>query len=123
MALRADPRSLRVHQLAVKVATEAVAIARRLRGPAAFERGDQLVSAALSVAANIAEACGRGSSAEFRQFLVIARGSAQEVLTHLRITALAEPGLKPSVVRLIDQTALVVKMLTRLRERPPNVSA
>lgn len=74
-----DFRKLRVWQLAH---TQTLAIYQATRS---FPRDEiyglraQLRRAASSVAANIAEGCGRGSRAELMRFLVIAAGSVSEV--------------------------------------------
>jgi len=50
-----------------------------------FALRDQFRRAAISVMANIAEGFGRGSSREFLQFLAVAKGSAEEVVSHLYV--------------------------------------
>src|SRR5882672_11049912 len=87
MTLRAYARRLWVHEVAIEVSVQIARLSKTLSGPGAGPRADQLVRAALSVSSNIAEACGRGTIPEFRQFLQYARGSAQEMLTQLRVSA------------------------------------
>ena len=118
MILRAEPSRLLVFQVAQNIANDCAALARTFRGPGACARGDQLVRASQSVVSNIAEGCGRGSVADFRRFLLIARGSAHETLAQLRLLepTADEPGLVRS---LQSRTALVLKLLTRLHTHPP----
>ena len=78
-----------------------------------------MVRAALSVSSNIAEACGRGTVPEFRQFLLYARGSAQETLSQLTIARKLSPELSAPIRKLENRTALVIKMLSRFHDNPP----
>jgi four helix bundle protein len=81
---RANFENLRIYELAEKLADQIwISVIRW----AAFARdtvGKQLVRAADSVGANIAEGSGRGSSQDYRRFLRIARGSLYETLHWLR---------------------------------------
>jgi four helix bundle protein len=117
--IHANPARLVAHQLASENARDAVRLARLLRGPGADSRADQLVRAAFSVSSNIAEACGRGTVREFRQFLVYARGSAQELVSQLRIAKGIETTRTAMFTRVEIRTVLVLKMLRALYDHPP----
>ncbi len=119
MVLRADPSRLLVSEVATAVARDAVALAKTFRGPGAFARGDQLVRATLSVVSNIAEGCGRGTVPEFRRFLLIARGSAQETLAQLRLVDAPSPAQTSQLQSLRTRTVLILKMISRLYAHPP----
>ena len=117
--IKAHAGRLRVHELACTFAADAARLARTFRGPGHYERGDQLVRAALSICSNIAEACGRGTAAEFRQFLLYARGSAQEAITHLRVAGALDPVHQRAIGALESRGVLISKMITRLHANPP----
>jgi four helix bundle protein len=119
MTIKAHAGRLRVHALACELAADAVRLARTFRGPGSFERGDQLVRAALSICSNIAEACGRGTVPEFRQFLLYARGSAQETVTHLRVAAALDATHARAISALEGRVVVISKMIGRLHANPP----
>ena len=76
--------NLRVYQLAERLADEVWQI---VKGWNQFERntvGQQIVRAADSIGANIAEGSGRGSFQDNRRFIRIARGSLNETQHWLR---------------------------------------
>lgn len=119
MTLKAHPARLRVHELACELAADTVRLARTFRGPGRFERGDQLVRSALSISSNIAEACGRGTVPEFRQFVTYARGSARETATQLHVAAILDPAQQRAIQALETRVILIAKMLGRLHASPP----
>ena len=78
--------NLEVYQLAEKLADEVWAITLGWSNFAKDTVGKQIVRAADSIGANIAEGSGRGSTQDNRRFVRIARGSLNETRHWLRRT-------------------------------------
>lgn len=81
---KSDFEKLRVFQMAEQLADEVWAVAVRWEPLARSTVGRQIIRAADSVGANIAEGAGRGSYNDNRRFVRIARGSLYEVKFFLR---------------------------------------
>ncbi|MFL5606222.1 MAG: four helix bundle protein [Gemmatimonadaceae bacterium] len=79
----------------------------------------QLKRSALSISANIAEGCGKGSRAEAIRYLEIACGSAAETEHHLIVAS--DLAILPAnrCVDLAQRAAVVQRMVRRLIERFP----
>ncbi len=77
----------------------------------------QLLRAAASIPANIAEGAGQHSDARFAHFLSIAIGSANEVETHLRLARGLEMFDEATWRALDDELREVRRMLFGLRRR------
>ena len=76
--------------------------------------GDQIRRAVVSVPSNIAEGFGRGSDAEFKRFLSIARGSLFEVKTQLQFASeLGFLQLDPELIQLIEEVGKLINGLSR----------
>jgi four helix bundle protein len=71
-------RQLKAWQICDDLAVDAYKLARRLPRDE-YSLKDQIIRAAVSAPANIAEGYGRGSNKEFAQSLVVAHGSLYEV--------------------------------------------
>jgi|SRR5256885_3389863 len=119
MVLRAHAGKLLVHEIASEVASGVIRQVRTFPPLERFGLGDQLTRAAVSVPANVAEACGRGTIRGFRRFLLYARGSAQEVLSLLQVARRSGLGGREVMLALENRTALVLKMIVRLYDSPP----
>ena len=77
-----------------------------------FGLTSQLRRAAVSIGANIAEGCGRGSDADFARFLQIAMGSASEVEYLLQLSADLEFIDQGNRKQLTESVCEVKRMLT-----------
>ena len=106
-------QKLRVYNLAEELADAAWAIVHSWNNFARDTVGKQLVRAADSVGANIAEGCGRQSPNDNRRFIRIARGSLLETQHWLR-RAFQRKLLKP---------AQVAKLQTIVESLAPSLNA
>ncbi|MBI4165229.1 MAG: four helix bundle protein [Acidobacteria bacterium] len=80
-------KELEVWQKAKGFAVEMYRVTESFPRTEQFGLTSQIRRAATSIAANIAEGWGRGTTGEYIHFLMIARGSSMEVETHLIIAA------------------------------------
>jgi four helix bundle protein len=85
---------------------------------AAFPRDElyglvsQMRRAAVSVPSNIAEGAGRGSEKEFRQFLMIARGSLSELETQVLLSQ--QLGFADEIDQVIEAIQKVFRIMAGL---------
>jgi four helix bundle protein len=109
-------RELTVWQRAMQLTVAVYKLTQGFPRDEIYGLTSQVRRAAVSIASNIAEGQGRGSSGEFKQFLQIARGSNCEVETQLEIAR----ELKFGDARLIEEaeelSVEVRKMLFGLLE-------
>jgi four helix bundle protein len=77
----------------------------------------QLRRSSSSIAANLAEGCGRNGDAELARFCAIAMGSASELEYHLLLARDLQLLTAVDYTRLADQTTEVKRMLTGLQQK------
>jgi four helix bundle protein len=104
-------RDLIVWQRAIQLTVSIYRLSATFPPEEKFGLTSQIRRAAVSVASNIAEGYGRGTRAEYRNFLAMARGSNFEVQTQLTIAGelkygtpellLAADGLSDEVGRML----------------------
>jgi len=113
-----DFRRLKVWQLSTRLVVELYRATTRFPRAEMFGLTAQCRRAAVSVVSNIAEGSGRGTPAEFRRYVVIARGSLHEVAAQLLLSHelgfLAEPELR-RMERQIDEISRMLLALSKPR--------
>ena len=109
-----DFRNLAAWQKAHKLTVEVFAISATFARPPYYSLQSQMIRAAISVPANLAEGAGRTGDIEFRRFARIALGSASELEYHLLLAR--DLGLIPTAThdRLSQGAVEVKRMLTGL---------
>ena len=117
-----DLQDLLAWREAAELARGVLAAARRYRGVGAAAAADQLVRAAESIPANVAEAYGRGLGRDGARFLRVARGSATELESHLWVAERSGRLREPVAGDLLRQArrvrALVGGLLHATSARP-----
>ncbi len=128
---KSDFENLRVFQMAERLADEVWEVVKPWDGFAKRTVGQQIVRAADSVGANIAEGAGRGTYADNRRFVRIARGSLYETKFFLRraykrglLSADQVAVLPPLIEELSPTLNAYLRSLTRraTNEKPPTTN-
>ena len=114
-------KELEVWRKAVKLAAAAYRQTVKFPTSEQYVLIPQLRKAAVSVSANIAEGWGRGSTKEYVHFLLIARGSLMELLSHFAIAHeleyLNEPELSTIEADIENVGRMLNALITSLRRK------
>ena len=117
----ADFVDLVAWQEAVALVREVVRLTSQVRGAGAVNVADQMLRAAESIPANIAEGYGRGLGRDFARFLRVAAASAAELESHVLVAAasgrLGADSCRPLVARSRRVRALVVGLRKSVNRR------
>lgn len=119
-------KELEVWQKSVALAVQVCKLTSQFPDVEKFGLSAQMRRAATSVPANIAEGWGRGTTKEYVQFLIIARGSLMELETHAIIARqlqyLNDEHLSHIQARVEEIGKMLNGLIQSLRARAPRVS-
>jgi len=116
-------RELVVWQKAIELATLLYRFTQQFPREEIYGLSGQLRRAGVSVASNIAEGCGRGTTGEYRCFVGMARGSALEIQTQLVIARELSLGDAKQLAHAEALAEEISKMLWAIRQRLGSVSS
>lgn len=109
-----DFRQLKVWQAAHHTTVEPYRMTRRFPKEELYGLAGQIRRRSASIAANIAEGCGRGANPDFARFLHIAMGFASELEYHLLLAHDLELLTHDEYERMGSKVTEVKRMLTSL---------
>jgi four helix bundle protein len=112
-----DFRKLQVWQKSRVVIDGVYGITERFPKSERFGLVSQSRRASVSIAANIAEGCGRFGNREFGRFVNIALGSASELESHLLVAVFLGMTNQHDVAPVIGELKHVQRMLASLARR------
>lgn len=101
----------------MRLAADVYRLTRRLPKQEEYRLTSQIIRAAASVPANIAEGHGRGTRKDYAHFISIARGSLSELETFVLLVQTLELAEADRCEAVLDLCSEVGRMLTALRER------
>jgi len=107
-------KNLEVWKRSVKIAKRVCEVVDRFPKKEDYALSSQLRRAVISVASNIAEGCGRRTNKDMIQFLYVALGSVNEVVTQLYIAKEFEYIDESELVELNGELDEIGKMLMGL---------
>ncbi|MGD9815853.1 MAG: four helix bundle protein [Hyphomonadaceae bacterium] len=110
-------RELDVWKLAMELARDVYKLARLMPKQEEYRLTGQMIRAAVSTAANIAEGSARATRRDYTHFVSIAKGSAAELETLLLLAGDAELLSREATQGVLEKTDRVARMLTRLHAR------
>ena len=116
-----DYRKLVVWQKSHEIVLEMYRLTKRLPSEERFGMVSQMRRAAVSVAANIVEGCGRGSDPDFARFLQQALGSALEIdyfcLLAKDLGYVAQEQIDLICSRIVEVRRMLLKLIETVRNR------
>ncbi|MBS0385910.1 MAG: four helix bundle protein [Proteobacteria bacterium] len=101
----------------MELAREVYGLARQMPKQEEYRLTGQMIRAAVSIAANIAEGHARATRKDYAHFVSIARGSAAELETLVLLARDADLASVNATAGILERTERVAKMLTRPQAR------
>jgi four helix bundle protein len=107
-------RDLKVWNLAIELTTLVYSLTAGFPKSEVYGLTSQMRRAAVSIASNIAEGSARGTKKDFKQFVMIARGSTCELQTQLLIAGRLGFAQEQRVDELVGKANEIAAMLSGL---------